>query len=43
VLHKVPIVTTLTGAHAAARAILELQKSGWDVHPLQEYHAKSEN
>ena len=38
VLHKVPIVTTLTGAHAAARAIVELQKAGWDVRPLQSYH-----
>ena len=37
VLHKVPIVTTLTGAHAATRAIVELQKTGWDVRPLQEY------
>jgi carbamoyl-phosphate synthase large subunit len=39
VLHKIPIVTTLTAAHAAARAILELQKSGWDVRPLQSYAA----
>jgi hypothetical protein len=38
VLHKVPIVTTITGAHAATRAIIELQKHGWDVRPLQEYH-----
>ena len=37
VLHKVPIVTTLTGAHAAAQAIVAIQKSGWDVKPLQEY------
>src|SRR5439155_11784780 len=37
VLHKTPIVTTLTGALAAARAIVELQKSGWDVRPLQDY------
>jgi len=38
VLHRVPIVTTLTAAQATARAIVELQKSGWDVRPLQEYH-----
>jgi len=38
VLHKVPIVTTMTAAHAAARAIVELQKTGWDVRPLQDYH-----
>jgi carbamoyl-phosphate synthase large subunit len=37
VLHKVPIVTTLTGASAAARAISALRKTGWDVRPLQEY------
>ena len=38
VLAKVPLVTTITGAQAAARAIVELQKTGWDVRPLQEYH-----
>ena len=37
VLHKVPIVTTLTGAHAAARAIAAMQKKAWDVRPLQDY------
>ena len=39
VLNKVPIVTTITGAQATARAIAELQKSGWEVRPLQDYHA----
>jgi carbamoyl-phosphate synthase large subunit len=39
VLSRVPIVTTITGALAAARAIVALQKQGWDVKPLQEYHA----
>src|SRR5207248_2477376 len=38
VLHKVPIVTTLTGANAVARAIVELRKKGWDVRALQEYN-----
>jgi carbamoyl-phosphate synthase large subunit len=38
VLHKVPIVTTLSGANAVARAIVELRKKGWDVRPLQDYH-----
>jgi len=38
VLHKVPIVTTITAASAVAMAIGELQKKGWDVKPLQEYH-----
>jgi carbamoyl-phosphate synthase large subunit len=37
-LHKVPIVTTLTGANAAARAIQTLQKGDWGVRPLQEYN-----
>ena len=39
VLNKVPIVTTITGAHAAARAILAMQKEEWGVRPLQEYFA----
>jgi carbamoyl-phosphate synthase large subunit len=38
VLHKVPIVTTLTGASAAVRAIAAMQKGEWDVRPLQDYH-----
>ncbi|MEA2708305.1 MAG: carbamoyl-phosphate synthase large subunit [Phycisphaerales bacterium] len=37
VVHKVPILTTITAANAAARAIVQLQKTGWDVRPLQEY------
>src|SRR5262249_16819486 len=37
VLNKVPIVTTMTGAQAAARAIRELQKGDWGVRPLQAY------
>jgi carbamoyl-phosphate synthase large subunit len=38
VLNKVPIVTTITGAHAAVKAIAAVQKGGWDVAPLQSYH-----
>ncbi len=38
VMNKVPIVTTITGARAAIRGIAELQKHGWQVKPLQEYH-----
>jgi carbamoyl-phosphate synthase large subunit len=38
VVHKVPIVTTLTGATATARAIAAMQKGEWDVRPLQSYH-----
>ena len=37
VLGKVPTVTTLTGAAAAAKAISALQKGDWDVRPLQSY------
>jgi carbamoyl-phosphate synthase large subunit len=39
VLNKVPIVTTITGASAAARAIQALQAEDWGVRPLQEYFA----
>ncbi|HSU65794.1 MAG TPA: hypothetical protein VLJ39_02880, partial [Tepidisphaeraceae bacterium] len=39
VLSKVPIVTTITGANAAARAILAMQKEEWGVQPLQAYFA----
>jgi carbamoyl-phosphate synthase large subunit len=37
VLNRVPIVTTLAGAGAAVRAIAAMQKSDWDVRPLQNY------
>jgi len=40
VLNKVPIVTTITGANAAARAIQAMQQTDWSVRPLQEYFAK---
>ena len=40
VLNRVPIVTTITGAHAAARAIQALQAQDWGVRPLQEYFKK---
>jgi carbamoyl-phosphate synthase large subunit len=39
VVHKVPIVTTLTGATATARAIAAMQKGDWNVRPLQDYFA----
>jgi carbamoyl-phosphate synthase large subunit len=39
VLNKVPIVTTITGASAAARAIKAIQSGGWSVKPLQAYFA----
>jgi len=40
VLNKVPIVTTITGANAAARAIQAMQQTDWGVRPLQEYFAR---
>ena len=41
VSNKVPIVTTITGAYAVAKAILALQKEDWTVRPLQEYFAET--
>jgi carbamoyl-phosphate synthase large subunit len=38
VLNKVPIVTTITGAGAAARAIEAMQAEEWGVKPLQAYY-----
>jgi carbamoyl-phosphate synthase large subunit len=37
VSNRVPIVTTITGAGAAARAIKAIQCGGWSVKPLQAY------
>jgi carbamoyl-phosphate synthase large subunit len=37
VTHRVPIVTTIAGASAAARAIKAMKESGWSVKPLQDY------
>jgi hypothetical protein len=37
VLNKVPMVTTATGANAAARAIQAMQANDWGVRPLQDY------
>jgi carbamoyl-phosphate synthase large subunit len=38
VTHRVPIFTTMTAAHAAARAIAALRRTDWTVCPLQHYH-----
>jgi carbamoyl-phosphate synthase large subunit len=38
VLNRVPMVTTLTGAAAAAKAIAAIRRDGWGVKPLQAYH-----
>jgi carbamoyl-phosphate synthase large subunit len=37
VIHRVPIVTTLTGAAAAAKAIAAMKRGDWQVRPLQSY------
>jgi carbamoyl-phosphate synthase large subunit len=41
VMNKIPIVTTITGASAAARAIKATQSGGWGVKPLQAYFART--
>ena len=40
IVHRVPIITTITGARAAALGIKALQQGDWTVRPLQEYHAR---
>jgi carbamoyl-phosphate synthase large subunit len=42
VSNKVPIITTITGASAAARAIKAIQCGGWGVKPLQAYFSAQE-
>jgi carbamoyl-phosphate synthase large subunit len=37
VLHKLPIITTMTAAEAATAAIAATQKGDWTVKPIQEY------
>jgi len=37
VMHNIPLITTITGARAAVRAIRALRQDAWDVKPLQEY------
>jgi carbamoyl-phosphate synthase large subunit len=36
-IHNTPLITTITGARAAAKAIRALKQDRWDVKPLQEY------
>ncbi|MDA8375789.1 MAG: carbamoyl-phosphate synthase large subunit [Planctomycetia bacterium] len=43
VLHRIPIITTITGAEAAAEAIVSLKKGDWTVKPIQEYYAEMKN
>ena len=37
VVNKIPMITTITGANAAARAIEAMQEEEWGVRPLQTY------
>jgi carbamoyl-phosphate synthase large subunit len=37
VLNRIPLVTTVTGASAACRAIKAMQSGDWGVKPLQDY------
>jgi len=44
VMNKIPIITTLTAAHAAAEAIAAIKTGdgkSWTVKSLQEYYAES--
>jgi carbamoyl-phosphate synthase large subunit len=40
VAHKIPIMTTLAGARAAALGIRAMREKGLSVRPLQDYHAE---
>jgi carbamoyl-phosphate synthase large subunit len=40
VLHRIPIITTVTGAEAAADAIVSLKQGDWTVKPIQDYYAE---
>ncbi len=40
ILYKIPIITTVTGAAAAAAAILSLKQGEWSVQCIQEYYAE---
>src|SRR5262249_23988837 len=41
VMNKVPMITTMTAAHAAADAIEALKAGDWGVKSLQEYYAEA--
>ncbi len=40
VLNRIPIITTITGAEAAADAIVSLKQGQWTVKPIQDYYAQ---
>ena len=39
-MNKVPIITTMTAASAAAEAIAALKSGDWGVKPIQAYYEK---
>ena len=39
VMHRVPLITTITGARAAVAAIAAMRSGAWGVRPLQRYFA----
>jgi carbamoyl-phosphate synthase large subunit len=38
IMHRIPIITTVTGARAAVRAIRALREGDWSVRAIQDYH-----
>jgi carbamoyl-phosphate synthase large subunit len=38
VMHNIPLITTITGARAAVKAIHALCEGDWSVRSIQEYH-----
>jgi carbamoyl-phosphate synthase large subunit len=40
VMHNIPLITTMAGARATARAIRALRAGNWNVRALQDYHVK---
>ncbi len=41
ILRGIPIITTEAGARANVAAIAHVREHPWDVHPLQDYHART--
>ena len=39
VMHKVPLIATVTGARAVVQAIQALRAGDWSVKPLQDYYS----
>jgi len=39
VFHRIPVITTVSGAQAAVNGIEAITKKGFEVHALQDYHS----